>query len=366
MSERSALEHLKTAKRLHFQGQSDDAIREYEAVLDLDPDNADAISGLRSLGVEPTLKETDLSRAGHAGGLKTNFFVNQAKSDKAGGAKTKLFNLIIGALAIGTAGAMYYLVMYMINYDNVSAMENIDVTFEKPTVKDTTAVVNVQVINLNPAPIRHIKVSYRIADPSDTTLKEGVVELPGSVPAGDRRTFADVDLGVIKGVPAKLTPKPEAIIYGPKPKIKDKYVEEFKMAAAKKDKESLNDYEELVANLEDFAPARVNLGRAYAAKGDFDEAMNQYNKALDLDPMNANAHYYKSIALYYKNDRDAAKKEIDTALKIAPDDPEIAFNQKYMYSIKGPAPGQKKNDDKSDPSAEPGKDKTALKKKKRK
>ncbi len=365
MSERSALEHLKTAKRLHFQGQSDDAIREYEAVLDLDPDNQDAINGLRSLGVEPTLKESELSKAGHAGGLKTNFFVNHAKSDKVGGAKTKLFNLIIALLGIGTAGAMYYLVNYIINYDNVSAMENIDVNFEKPTVKDTTAVVNVQVINLNPAPIRHIKVSYRIADPSDTTLKEGIVELPGSVPAGDRRTFADVDLGAIKGVPAKLTPKPEALIYGPKPKIKDKYAEEFKMAAAKKDKEALNDYEELVANLEDFAPARVNLGRAYAARGDFDEAMNQYNKALDIDPMNANGHYYKAVAMFYKGDRDNARKEIDTALKIAPDDPEIAWNQKYMYSLKGPAPGQKSTE-KSENTGDATKDKPASSKKKKK
>lgn len=46
-------EHLKVARRLHFQGQTQDAVREYLLVLELDPENEDARSGLLALGVEP-------------------------------------------------------------------------------------------------------------------------------------------------------------------------------------------------------------------------------------------------------------------------------------------------------------------------
>lgn len=366
MPELSALEHLKVAKRLHFQGMTEDAVREYESVLEIDPDNGDAIQGLRALGVEPKALERDegsSSFAGHAGGLKTNFFTNQSKSDKMGGAKTKLFNMIILCMGLASAYGLYVLTMYLLNFDNIAAAENVSVVFEKPSKKDNIAFVNVSVVNLNPAPIKHIKIKFRIASPTDATLKEGVIELPGYVPAGDRRTFAEVELGAIDGVAEKITTPeiPDALIYGPKPKIKDKYVEEFKAAAAKKDKEALEDYEILVDNTDDFAPAHVGLGRAYAAKGNFKVALEQYDRAIDLDPMNANAHYYKAVALFYKGDKEVARKEIDTAAQIAPDDPEILWNQKYMTQMKIMAP---KTDDGKSKSATDAKTDSKTKKKK--
>lgn len=337
MADLSALEHLKIAKRMHFQGLTSDAIREYEAVLEIDPDNGDAISGLRALGVEPVMRDDpdDDGAVGHAGGLKTNFFAKQAENSTAGGVRAQVFKFVIIGLGIAACYGAYILVTYLLNYDNITARENVEVHFEKPQMKDTAASVNVEIINLNPAPIKHLKVSYRIADPGDTTLKEGVVELPGQVPAGDRRTFPDVGLGDVKGVPAKLSPKLEGLIYGPKPKLKDIFVDEFMKAAAVRDKDALADYEKLVDDTEgDFAPAHVGLGRAYAAKGDMDEALKAYKKAIEVDPLNANAHYYSAVALFYKGDKEQAKKEIDQAAQIAPDDPEIAWNQKYLFSMK--------------------------------
>ncbi len=93
MPEMSALEHLKIAKRFHFQGLTNEAIDEYESVLKLDPDNGDAISGLRALGVEPTIREDDLDggAVGHAGGLKTNFFTNQTEKSTAGNISAQVF-----------------------------------------------------------------------------------------------------------------------------------------------------------------------------------------------------------------------------------------------------------------------------------
>lgn len=335
MAEMSAQEHLKIARRLHFQGSATEAIRQYEAVLELDPDNADAISGLRALGVEPTLKDDVGDGAvAHAGGLKTNFLANQAKSSTTGGVRAQIFKYVVIAMGIGACYGLYVLATYLMNYDNVEAMNNVEVTFEKPQLKDGLAMVNVEVVNLNPAPIKHMKISYRIADATDATLKEGVVELPGQVPAGDRRTFAETSLGEVKGHPAKLSPKLEQLLYGPKPKLKEKFVDKFKAAAAIRDKDAMSDYEELIQDTEDFAPAYVGLGRAYAAKGKMNEAIKWYQKALEIDPQNANAHYYSAVAYFYISEKEKAKKEIEQAMLIAPDDPEIAWNQKYLFSLK--------------------------------
>ena len=346
----SAQEHLKIARRLHFQGSTEQAIEQYEMVLELDPDNADAVSGLRALGVEPTLKEdADGGEVGHAGGLKTNFFANQSKGSTTGGVSAQIFKFCVIAIGIAGAYGLYILVQYLLAYDNVEAMGNVDVAFEKPKIKDGVAVVDVDIVNLNPAPIKHMKISYRIADATDATIKEGVVELPGQVPAGDRRTFAETSLGEVKGHPAKLSPKLEQLIYGPKPKLKDKIVDKFKAAAAIKDKDALETYEDLIQETEDFAPAYVGLGRSYAAKGKYEDALKQYSKALEIDPQNANAHYYSAVVLYYLNQKEKAKKEIEQAMLIAPDDPEIAWNMKYLFSMKDKtkAPVEVKEDDKT-------------------
>lgn len=365
MPEMSAIEHLKVAKRYHFQGLTNEAIRAYESVLEIDPDNGDAIAGLRSLGVEPTLVEDSHEGAvGHAGGLKTNFFANQSKTSTSPGVSGKVFSFIIMGIGIGGLYGLYVLATYLLNYDNVTARENVEVHFEKPKVKDGIAMVNVEVINLNPAPIKHLKISYRIADPTDVTLKEGVVELPGQVPAGDRRTFGSTSLGDIKGVPAKLSPKLEGLIYGPKPKkLKDPQIDAFMKAAAVRDKDALSDYEALCDSTEDFAPAHVGLGRAYAARGDMKAALAEYERAAEIDPMNANAHYYSAVCHFYLGDKEKAKTEIEQAYQIAPDDPEINWNQKYLLSMKDPKkPADAAGKDKDSSDKKDGDDKGSDKK----
>lgn len=339
MPEMSAIEHLKIAKRLHFQGLTDDAVREYEAVLSIDPDNSDAIAGLRALGVEPTVREDgEGSALGHAGGLKTNFFSNQSKPES-GGVQGFLFKLFVFGLAISSCYGLYVLVTYLLNYQNVEGRENVIVEFERPRIKDNIAVVNVAIRNLNPAPIRHMKVAYTIKDPSDTTLKEGMVELAGQVPAGDRRTFDAVTLGEVKGVPAKLSPRLEGLVYT-KPKVKERIASKFMKAAELRDREAYEDYDVLCQETDDFAPAWVGRGRSLAARGHFKEAMESYEKALEIEPLNANGHYYKAVALWYEGDKQKdlklkqeAMKEIDKAMEIAPDDPEIEYNKKYMTNL---------------------------------
>lgn len=340
----NADDHLRIARRLHFQGDRQEAIKEYERVLELDPDNVDARNGLLSLGEDHPLNQMpDLPNIGEDAlpptTLKRNFFANQATAGS--GEQSKVKNaimtlamvLLFGAFAYGA----YMISIFYMNYDNLNARDNVDVHFERARMKDGQAQVNIEVINKNPYLVRNMLVFYEIKDRADTLLKEGKLTLKGSVPAGDRRMFSDVTLGELKGDPGKLTARVETLQLGTKRyKLKEKYAAKYMEAAAMKDKDALYEYEELTEKLDDFVPAYIGYGRALAARSKWDDALKQYQKALELDPDNANAHLYSAVALFYKKDLANAKKEIDLAANLAPDDPEVLWNQKYLFTLKDP------------------------------
>jgi tetratricopeptide (TPR) repeat protein len=341
----NADDHLRIARRLHFQGDHKEAIQEYERVLELDPDNVDARNGLLSLGEDdpinqmPGLPQDIEEDFSSSTALKRNFFANQASSGS--GERSKVKSTIMAVAMIVLFGAFSYgaytVAMFYLNYDNLNARQNIDVHFERARFKNGQAQVNIEIINKNPYLVRKMLVFYEIKDRADNLMKEGKVTLNGSVPPGDRRTFPDVSLGELSSEPGKLKARVETVEIGPKKyKMKEKWANKFMEAAGMKDKDALYIYEELTDDLEDFAPVYVGYGRALAAKGKFDDALKQYQKALELDQDNANAHYYSAVALYYKKDRANAKKEIDLAVNLAPDDPEILWNQKYLFTMKDP------------------------------
>ena len=343
MSEMSVEEHLRNARRLHFQGYTKEALLEYRVILELDPGNLDAKSGIDSINEEANMSggrpAADLAEADNTG-LKTNFFVKQASSGS--GEQSKLKGAVMGSVMLALLGAVgygiYMMVGFYMNVDNMNARQNVEVHFERAKMKAGQAQVTIEVINKNPYLVRNMLVFYEVKDATDHILKDGKLTLTGSVPAGDRRTFSDVSLGEITGSPGKLMARVETLQLGPKKyKLKEKYAAKFMDAAAMRDKDALYEYEELTQDLDDFVPAYIGYGRALAARGKFEEALKQYKKALELDPDSANAHYYSAVALFYKDgkgDRANAKREMDAAATLAPDDPEISWNQKYLFTMK--------------------------------
>lgn len=334
MSGLSPHEHLKIAKRLHFQGQTDEAINEYLLVLELDPGNVDAISGLQSLDYEVPTQSQTRGPVGHQGGLKTSFFVNQATEGHKSVVKQGPFKIVIFLLGAGMIYGLYLVGVYFINFENVKAMQNVDIKFERPVQKDGVAKVNVRVDNYNPGQIKNLEISYSIADDKGNPLKDGKVVLNIPVPAGDHRTFPEVELGELKGQAAKLQPKLDMLKYGPIPKLKPTQVDKFITCAETPDANALQDYNDFVSDNEDFAPGWIGLGRAYAARKNYKRAIEQYKKALELDPENYNAHYHQAICLFYMGDKAGARKEMDEANKYQPDDPNILFSYKYLFNLK--------------------------------
>ncbi len=63
-----------------------------------------------------------------------------------------------------------------------------------------------------------------------------------------------------------------------------------------------------------------NLGYAYLDKGEIEQAIMEQKKALDLDPNLANAYYGLALALEKRGDTQGAIKQWEKYLEIAPSD----------------------------------------------
>ncbi len=323
-------EHLKIARRLRFQGAQDEAVSEYIQVLKLDPNNVEAKEALKELNVDTdSLVNTNIDSS-HK--LKTDFFVHQAEESNTSILKRGPIKLMMFLFAIGSAWALYSGTIYILNFESIRAKNNVEVHFLRPRQTSDNAYIDVEVKNYNPAPVKHITINYKVFDKTGTEIKDAKLIIEPQVPAGETRTFEQLELGLIDGQATKLQPVLAEVKYGPIPKLNDDTREKYVVATAKSDNDNLEDFLQIAESAHSFAPAYIGLGSAYGAKGNWRQAIVLYRQALEIDGDDANAHYLLGIALYYNHERKEAEKEIREAAKLAPDDPDITRNLKYFFS----------------------------------
>ena len=63
----------------------------------------------------------------------------------------------------------------------------------------------------------------------------------------------------------------------------------------------------------DDAEAYLNSGNAYYEKGDYDRALADFNKAIELQPDLADAYNNRGLAYHIKRDYDRAIADLDKA-----------------------------------------------------
>jgi len=73
-----------------------------------------------------------------------------------------------------------------------------------------------------------------------------------------------------------------------------------------------------------------NLGVIALDANQLAEAENWFRRAEDVDPRNAKTHFLLAKTLFAKNDRPAARTEIDTAIGLKPDQPEFKELKKQI------------------------------------
>ncbi|MFI5339212.1 MAG: tetratricopeptide repeat protein [Candidatus Methylomirabilales bacterium] len=100
--------------------------------------------------------------------------------------------------------------------------------------------------------------------------------------------------------------------------------------------QAIQAYQKAVELSPDYAEAFVGLGDARQAKGQYDEAIAEYRKALRLEPENARVHfglgkiYYNEKQLYHE-----AVAEYEQAIKLDPKFIEARLNLADLYQEKG-------------------------------
>ncbi|HMS68105.1 MAG TPA: tetratricopeptide repeat protein, partial [Saprospiraceae bacterium] len=85
-------------------------------------------------------------------------------------------------------------------------------------------------------------------------------------------------------------------------------------------------YEKAITLNPDDASAYYNLGNSYANKGDFENAIKAYEKAITLNPDNASAYYNLGISYGNKDDFENAIKAYEKAITLNPDDASAYYN----------------------------------------
>jgi tetratricopeptide (TPR) repeat protein len=83
--------------------------------------------------------------------------------------------------------------------------------------------------------------------------------------------------------------------------------------------EAIIQYQKALQIKPDKVEARINLGNALLQKGSVDEAVDHYQKAWQINPNNAETHYNLGNALLQKGSVDEAIAQLQKALQINPD-----------------------------------------------
>jgi len=78
-----------------------------------------------------------------------------------------------------------------------------------------------------------------------------------------------------------------------------------------------------------------NRGMANDKEGLYDQAISDYNKALEIDPKYAEAYNNRGVVYRRKGQYDRAISDYNKALEINPRDAEAYNNRGVAYSIKG-------------------------------
>ncbi|HMO24613.1 MAG TPA: hypothetical protein PKC98_26920, partial [Candidatus Melainabacteria bacterium] len=90
--------------------------------------------------------------------------------------------------------------------------------------------------------------------------------------------------------------------------------------------------------LSDDANSRMNLGTAFQANNNNNEAIAEYTKAINMDGKLADAFYYRGTLYEFLNNKVAARKDYQKYLQLAPTGPNAADCKTRIQGL-GPATG---------------------------
>ena len=99
--------------------------------------------------------------------------------------------------------------------------------------------------------------------------------------------------------------------------------------------EAISDFSKVLEISPRFAEAYRSRGSAYDDKGQYDEAILDYNKALEMNPRDARTYCNRGILYEKKGQYDQAISDYTKALEMNPRDAWTYYNRGILYEKKG-------------------------------
>lgn len=238
--------------------------------------------------------------------IKTNFLENQARevSDKKM-SKGPIIAFGIFFLA-GVSFGGYKVAEFLMNYETIAMMKNIELILDSPTTKNGQATVDIVVRNNNPFPVRNFEIAYTIDGATGSNVAKGVAKISTLVPAADERKFATVALGAIQGEPGKMHVDLSSADIAEKSKLPGDIQSRITDALFLKEQDSVAAFEQIAKELPDSPVVLTGLGLAYEECGLKDKAKESFGKAIAA-----------SDAEFVKAGRDAASAATINAVPAA-------------------------------------------------
>lgn len=89
---------------------------------------------------------------------------------------------------------------------------------------------------------------------------------------------------------------------------------------------AIKDYNKTIELRDDYDLAYCKRGLAYRGKDDFDQAIKDFTKAIELKPDNAENYQERGFIYYLKRDYDRAMKDYTKVIELKPD-----YTEAYTY-----------------------------------
>jgi len=139
--------------------------------------------------------------------------------------------------------------------------------------------------------------------------------------------------------------------YGAKGKAEEFYEQGKNFSSVENVDQAIDNYSKAIKINPNFAKAYNNRGIAYTLKKQYDLAIADFTKAIELDPKNGKAYHNRAIVYSYQGETDKARQDLQRAQRLGiavnpdflkkieelPSSPESIFHKPSPSSSKAPA-----------------------------
>jgi len=96
--------------------------------------------------------------------------------------------------------------------------------------------------------------------------------------------------------------------------------------------EAISEFTRVIEMSPDSADAYYNRGLAYAKKNDAEHAIADYSKAIELNPRDSDTYFNRGLAYYKENKMEESIADYTKVIELNPNEGDVYYNRALAYS----------------------------------